>query len=161
MVIAIWKAGVIVGSGLVGREALIHYSIALPEKQVKAMKADLLLEHLEFHDDNPYAQPLLVNPQSRILRFMLKPGQRIAEHAAPHSPFHVVILQGTGMFSGSDGIEHPFGPDTLLTFDVDETHSVRALDEPLVFLGFLHGVETYRSTSTESGGVLGVGPKLD
>jgi quercetin dioxygenase-like cupin family protein len=125
------------------------------------MKADLLLEQLEFHNDNPYAQPLLVSPQSRILRFMLKPGQRIAEHAAPHSPFHVVILQGTGMFSGSDGVEHSFGPNTLLTFDVGETHSVRALDEPLVFLGFLQGVDPYRSTSMESGGVLGSGPKPD
>jgi quercetin dioxygenase-like cupin family protein len=47
------------------------------------MKAYSLLENLEFHDKNPYAEPLLVNENSRILRFTLRPGQEVREHEAP------------------------------------------------------------------------------
>lgn len=104
------------------------------------MQTHSLLETLEFHDEHPFAQPLLVNKDGRILRFMLKPGQSIDEHNAPHSPFYVVILQGKGIFAGADGIEKEYGSDTLLTFEAGEMHSVRALDEPLIFLGFLQGV---------------------
>ena len=104
------------------------------------MQTHSLLEALEFHEEHPFAQPLLVNKDGRILRFMLKPGQSIEEHNAPHSPFYVVILQGKGMFAGADGIEKEYGSDSLLTFDTGEMHSVRALDEPLIFLGFLQGV---------------------
>jgi hypothetical protein len=38
----------------------------------------------------------------------------------------VVVLQGKGIFSGGDGIEHTFGPNTLLVFDPGENHSIRA-----------------------------------
>ena len=106
------------------------------------MKTERLLNAIEFHNEHPYAQPLLVNKDVRILRFMLKPGQGIVEHKAPHSPFYIVILQGRGMFSGADGIEKEFGVNTLLSFDVAEVHSLRALNEPLIFLGFLQGVRS-------------------
>ncbi len=43
------------------------------------------------------------------------------------------------MFAGRDGKEQEFGPNSLLVFDTGEKHSVRALDEDLVFVGFLHG----------------------
>jgi quercetin dioxygenase-like cupin family protein len=103
------------------------------------MKSMQLLEQLEFHDADPYAEPLYVDQDNRVLRFTLKPGQSIAEHNAPHSPFNVVVLKGHGMFAGGDGKEQSFGPSCLLTFDQGEQHSIRALDEPLVFVGFLHG----------------------
>ncbi len=99
-----------------------------------------LLEDLEFHDGHPYAQPLLVDKNGRVLRFTLKPGQSLKEHNAPTSPFYVVVLKGKGMFAGGDGQEQEFGPDALLIFDLGENHTVRALDEDLVFVGFLHGV---------------------
>jgi len=103
------------------------------------MRSMGLLDQLEFHDTDPYAEPLFVDENNRVLRFTLKPGQSIVEHNAPHSPFNVVVLQGRGLFAGGDGQERSFGPNSLLVFDPGEHHSIRALDEPLVFVGFLHG----------------------
>jgi len=57
------------------------------------MKTAQLLDKLEFHDHHPYAQPLFLDDQGRIIRFMLKAGQSILEHNVPHSPFYVVILR--------------------------------------------------------------------
>lgn len=103
------------------------------------MKSIQLLENLEFHDKNPYAQPLFVDPSSRVLRFHLKPGQSVREHQAPHSPVYIIVLKGHGMFAGGDGPEEHFGPNSLLIFNAGENHSMRALDEELVCLVILHG----------------------
>jgi len=104
------------------------------------MKTMHLLEGLEFHDKNPNSEPLHVDRNGRVLRFMLKPGQSITEHSAPSSPFYVVMLKGQGMFAGGDGKEQQLGPNSLLVFDLGENHVIRALDEELVFVGFLQGV---------------------
>ncbi len=104
------------------------------------MRASQLLEDLQFHDAGPYAQPLYVDANGRVLRFTLKPGQTIREHEAAHSPFYVVVLKGRAIFSDGDGREHEVGPDSLLIFEPGERHTVRALNEDLVFVGFLHGV---------------------
>lgn len=103
------------------------------------MKSMQLLDQLEFHDADPYAEPLFVDENNRVLRFTLNPGQSIVEHNAPHSPFNVVVLKGHGLFVGGDGKERSFGPNSLLIFEPGEHHSIKALDEPLVFVGFLHG----------------------
>lgn len=102
------------------------------------MKTFQLLENIEFHDKNPYAQPLQVNEEGRVLRFALKPGQVVREHSAPHSPVYLVVLKGKGFFAGADGVELEFSPNTLLTFEPGEQHTIRALDEELVFLALLH-----------------------
>lgn len=104
------------------------------------MKTMQLLEGLEFTDKAPNSEPLFVDAHGRVLRFTLKPGQSIREHNAPHSPFYVVVLQGHGMFTGGDGHEQQLGPNSLLIFDPAESHVIRAVDEELVFVGFLHGV---------------------
>jgi quercetin dioxygenase-like cupin family protein len=117
------------------------------------MRSTYLQESLEFHDDHPYAQPLYVDENGRVIRFTLKPGQSIVEHNAPSSPFYVVVIKGRGMFSGADGVEREFGPNAILIFDKSENHAVRALDEELVFVGFLHGVEGTRPDKV--GGLLG------
>lgn len=104
------------------------------------MQAFNLLQNLEFRDGDPYAEPLYVDKDTRILRFMLKPGQKIEEHAAPSSPFTAIVVQGHGYFSGPDGDEKRVGPNTLLFFGTGESHAVRAADEELVFVGFLQGV---------------------
>jgi quercetin dioxygenase-like cupin family protein len=106
------------------------------ENQVKTVK---LMENWEFKDDNPYAQPLFVAQDGRILRFALRPGQSVREHSAPHSPVYIVVLQGQGMFAGADGKEQQFGLNALVIFDAGENHSIRAMDEDLVFVTFLHG----------------------
>ena len=117
------------------------------------MRTTQLLEDLEFHERAPYAQPLYVGEHGRVLRFTLKPGQSIREHDAPHSPFYVVVLKGRGVFAGGDGKDQQFGPNALLIFDPGELHTVRALDEELVFVGFLHGAPGTRpgKVSGESG----------
>ena len=112
------------------------------------MKSKQLLEDLEFHDQQPYAQPILVDKYSRILRWMLKPGQQIEEHNVPESPFYVVVLAGRGVFTGADGQEQEFGPNSLLIFDPAEAHTVRALNEELVFVSFMQSVDTMRSDRT-------------
>jgi len=109
------------------------------------MKTMQLLDSLEFHNEHPYAQPLFVAENGRVLRFMLKPGQNIEEHNVPGSPFFIVVLKGEGMFAGDDEKEQQFGPNSLLIFDPREGHSVRALDEELIFVGFLHGIPDTRS----------------
>jgi quercetin dioxygenase-like cupin family protein len=103
------------------------------------MNATQLLDKLVFHDKDPYAEPVPVDEMGRILRFTLRPGQSVREHNAPHSPVYLVVLKGHGLFSAGNGPEEKFGPDTLLTFAAGEEHAVRALDEDLVFVAFLHG----------------------
>lgn len=112
-----------------------------------------LLENLEFRDLDPSASPLLVNKDVRILRWMLKPGQVIGEHSVPNSPFYIIVLQGRGLFAGSDGVESEYGPSSLLLFDRGENHSVRALDEELVFVSFMDGTDVMRPDRT--GGEIG------
>ena len=104
------------------------------------MKTAQLLNDLEFHDEHPYAQPLFVAETGRVLRFQLKAGQSIDDHSVPGSPFFVVVLKGQGMFTGANNQEQQLGPGSLLIFEPGEAHSVRALDEELVFVGFLHSV---------------------
>lgn len=104
------------------------------------MQAINLLENQKFNDTHAHAEPLHVDKNGRAILFTLKPGQAIAEHNAPSSPFYVVILSGEGVFTGGDNLEHTFGPQTLLIFDPGEKHAIRALQDDLVFIGFLHGV---------------------
>jgi quercetin dioxygenase-like cupin family protein len=121
------------------------------------MRTTQLLEGLEFRDSDPYAQPLYVDEHGRVLRFTLKPGQSISDHAAPHSPFYIVVLKGRGAFAGGDGKEQQFERNALLIFEPGEHHTVRALDEELVFVGFLHGVPGTRPGKV--GGDLGQAPE--
>lgn len=109
-----------------------------------------LTENLEFREERPYSQPLFVSEWGRVLRFTLNPGQSIREHGTPHSPFIAVVLEGEGMFAGEDGKEQRFGPHSLLIFAPGERHTVRALDQKLVFVGFLHG-----APGTEPGSLSG------
>ncbi len=110
------------------------------------MQSINLLDNETFNDKHSHAEPLHVDKEGRVILFTLKPGQTIAEHQAPSSPFYVVVLRGSGIFTSGDGTEHNVGPNTLLIFDPGEKHSVRALNENLAFVGFLHGVaQAYES----------------
>ncbi len=103
------------------------------------MKTLPLMENWEFKEKNPFAEPLFVAPDGRILRFALRPGQIVREHQVPHSPVYIVVLSGHGMFAGPDGKEQMLGPNALIVFEAGENHAIRALDEDLVFVVFLHG----------------------
>lgn len=109
------------------------------------MKSVSLADNWRFDSRGPHAEALHVDRNGRAILFTLKPGQSIREHNAPSSPFYVVILSGQGKFTGGDGVEQTVGPNTLLIFDPAEQHIVRALNEDLVFVGFLHGAPGYGS----------------
>lgn len=117
------------------------------------MRSIQLLNKLTPSDTHPEADPIYVDRHGRILRFDLEAGQSIKPHSSPDSPFYAVILKGEGMFAGADGKEERFGPNSLLIFEPGEEHSVRALDNNLVFVGFLHGAPS--NVSDRVGGILG------
>lgn len=120
------------------------------------MKTMQLLQGLKFNANEAHAEPLYVDKLGRAILFTLKPGQSIKEHNAPNSPFYAVVLKGQGLFAGDDGKEQALGPNALLIFDPKENHAIRALDEELVFVGFLHGVPS--NVSEKQGGKLGQPP---
>lgn len=103
------------------------------------MKAISLTENQKFNPEHAHAEPLHVDKHGRVILFTLEPGQTIIEHHAPSSPFYVVTLSGEGVFTGGDGQEQSVGPQTLLVFEPGEKHTVRALKDIFVFIGFLHG----------------------
>lgn len=117
------------------------------------MKVVHRVSEARFREHSPNSEPLYFDAHGRILRFSLRPGQSIKEHEVPASPFYVVVLKGHGVFTDGEGREHRVGPDTLLIFDPGENHSVRAEDEDLVFLSFLHGVPG--TPPGKEGGTLG------
>ena len=102
------------------------------------MKVFALDENVIFSDKNPNAEPLHVDENGRVLRFALRPGQVVREHNAPNSPVNIVVLQGNCLFAGADGREQNLGPSHMVLYDPGEDHTIRALDEPLVFLVVLH-----------------------
>lgn len=108
------------------------------------MKSTELLEQVIFHDAEPFAQPLLVDQHCRIIRWTLRPGQQISEHKVPELPFYAIVLQGHGLFAGSDRQEQAVGPGSLLILEPSEPHSVRATDEELIFVSFMPAVESMR-----------------
>ncbi len=111
------------------------------------MKVIALLKNIEFHDKDPNAEPLFVSDEARVIRFALRPGQIVREHNAPHSPVVVTVLKGRGMFAGDDGAEQEFGPNDLLIFSSGENHSIRALNEDLIFTVFLREAPDAKSTA--------------
>jgi quercetin dioxygenase-like cupin family protein len=93
-----------------------------------------LFEGIEFNERNAHAESLHSNEEGRALRFAFLPGQRIEPHESPHSPVHLIILQGRGMFAGADGVERECSEGMMIAFDSEEPHTVRALDEKLVYV---------------------------
>jgi quercetin dioxygenase-like cupin family protein len=118
------------------------------------MKSLDLLKDLIFHDDNPNAQPILVDAHSRIIRFTLKSGQKIKEHRSPNSPLYIVVIEGKGIFTGRDGEGSEFGPNSLLIFEQAESHSIEAVDNDLIFIAFLREF-SQDIPEEKTGGLLG------
>jgi quercetin dioxygenase-like cupin family protein len=117
------------------------------------MKTTNLLEGVQFGDSEAHAEPLYVDKLGRAIRFALKPGQSLKEHNAPTSPLYIVVVKGKGMFAGGDGTEQLLGANSLLILDPKENHAIRALNEELVFVTFLHGAPS--NVSEKKGGKLG------
>jgi quercetin dioxygenase-like cupin family protein len=103
------------------------------------MKTMQLLEAPEFSAQDAHAEGLFVDKNGRVLRYTLKPGQSFREHNTPDSPSYLVVLKGQGIFAGADGKEQRLGPNAMLIFDPGENHVIRAVEDELVLVGFLHG----------------------
>jgi quercetin dioxygenase-like cupin family protein len=67
------------------------------------------------------------------------PGQELKEHSSPSSPVYLLVLKGEGVFKDERGSQATAGPGSILIYDVNEKHSVKAKDEELVFVAILHG----------------------
>lgn len=98
------------------------------------MRTIELVQNVTFNERNAHAESLHSNEEGRALRFALLPEQEIATHEAPSSPVHLVILRGRGLFTGADGVERECSQGMMVVFDSGEKHSVRALDEKLVYV---------------------------
>lgn len=98
-----------------------------------------LLDGIKFNESHGIARPIHIDKNGRLLEFALLPGQVIKEHSSPSSPVYLIVLEGKGVFTGGDNEETEAGPGSILIFDVDEKHSIQALDESLVFVAVLHG----------------------
>ena len=97
--------------------------------------ADLEVVH---RGDKAHAQALHADEHGRALRWTLLPGQSVQLSTSPHSPVYLVVLQGTGYFAGEDGAEQKLGPNDMVVFAPNETHTARAEDEQLLFIAILH-----------------------
>ncbi len=117
------------------------------------MKTMQLLNELDLSARHAHAEGLYVDKNGRVLRYTLKPGQSFREHQTPESPSYIVVLKGQGIFAGADGKEERIGPNALLIFDPGEKHIIRAIDQELVFVGFLRGAPG--NISDRVGGELG------
>jgi len=108
------------------------------------MKTIGLRDGLEFDESRAHAVPVHADAAGRVLRFTLRAGQRLKEHASAGSPVYLLVIEGEGLFAGSDGTEQRLAPGFLAILDPGEAHSVRALDGDLVFVAILHGEPTAR-----------------
>lgn len=103
------------------------------------MKSINLLEEIEFNDTRVLGQAILADKNNRIIRFALKAGQCLKEHRVPSSAVRIIVIKGSGVFSGEDNKGVELGPQSLIIFEPNEAHSVQALDMELVFVAILQG----------------------
>ncbi len=80
----------------------------------------------------PIDAGLTVNEANlRIIAFQLQPGQTVPPHRN-NSTVLVHVITGSGRFTGEDG-EATLAAGESAVYRPGETHSITALDEPLVF----------------------------
>ncbi len=101
------------------------------------MKPVSLLDNIIFKDEAANIQPMLVDDSGRVMRFALKPGQKIKPHRGPQVALLMIVLKGRGLFRGEEDAPVECGPGTMLVFEVGELHGAEATDEELVFLAIL------------------------
>lgn len=89
-------------------------------------------------DDRPSTRVLHDEPNVRVIAFHLQPGQTVPPHHST-STVLVRVVSGRGRFMG-DEAEVVLEPGGAAVYRPGETHSITALDGPLVF----HAVITPR-----------------
>lgn len=81
--------------------------------------------------DRPATRILHDEPNLRMIAFHLLPGQTVPPHRST-STVLVQVIAGRGRFIGEDA-EATLRPGESAVYRPGETHSIEALDEPLVF----------------------------
>ena len=81
--------------------------------------------------DRPATRVLHDEPNLRVIAFHLLPGQTVPPHHST-STVLVQVIAGAGRFSGEDA-ELTLRLGESAVYRPGETHSITALDEPLVF----------------------------
>jgi quercetin dioxygenase-like cupin family protein len=81
--------------------------------------------------DRPATRVLHDEPNLRVIAFHLLPGQIVPPHRST-STVLVQVVTGRGRFIGEDA-EATLGTGESAVYRPGETHSIAALDEPLVF----------------------------
>lgn len=85
--------------------------------------------------DRPASALLHDEPNTRIVGFLLQPGQRIPPHTS-ESTVVVQVLSGAGVFSGQDG-RTTMTAGQCAVFAPGELHAVEAVDQELRFLALI------------------------
>jgi quercetin dioxygenase-like cupin family protein len=81
--------------------------------------------------DRPATRVLHDEPNLRVIAFHLLPGQTVPPHRNA-STVLVQVVAGSGRFTGEDGETTLLAGESAV-YRPGETHSITALDEPLVF----------------------------
>jgi quercetin dioxygenase-like cupin family protein len=81
--------------------------------------------------DRPATRVLHDEPNLRVIAFHLLPGHVVPPHRNA-STVLVQVITGRGRFAGEDA-EVTLGAGEAAVYRPGETHSIEALDEPLVF----------------------------
>ena len=81
--------------------------------------------------DRPSTRVLHDEPNLRVIAFHLLPGQTVPPHRST-STVLVQVIAGQGRFTGEDA-EATLHQGESAVYLPGETHSITALDEPLVF----------------------------
>ncbi|MBX6332705.1 MAG: AraC family ligand binding domain-containing protein [Gemmatimonadaceae bacterium] len=85
--------------------------------------------------DRPVSTLVHDAPGARLVVFRIAPGQRVAPHTSP-STVVLSVVSGSGLVSGRDG-ERAVSAGTVVTFEPNELHGMRATDETMVILAVI------------------------
>jgi quercetin dioxygenase-like cupin family protein len=94
--------------------------------------AALARSALSAHPDRPATALVHDSPGARLVVFRIAPGQTVAVHTSS-STVVLHVLSGSGLVSGAQG-ERAVEAGSLVAYDPDEPHGMRATSEELVLL---------------------------
>lgn len=94
---------------------------------------DAAITALPANPARPATSLLLDTPDLRLVVFRLAPGQEVPAHTSTSS-VTLQVIGGRGLLSGGDGEVRQCAAGQLVTYEPNEPHSMRAVDEELLLL---------------------------
>ena len=98
---------------------------------VRAIAADAVA----VRPDRPVTTLVHDAPGARLALFRIAPGQGVAPHTST-STVVLSVVSGSGFVSGGDG-ERAVSAGTVVAYEPNELHGMRAADETLVILAVI------------------------